>query len=78
MSVGVTKDYKLKVRNLHASHTQANIRYTLESKTKICVSTMTNLLSRKAGCFKVLRSQFSQLRTSFFLKKNLVNLSEIS
>jgi hypothetical protein len=22
MSVGVTKDYKLKVRNLHASHTQ--------------------------------------------------------
>jgi hypothetical protein len=28
MSVGVTKDYKLKVRNLHSSHTLTRLSYT--------------------------------------------------
>jgi hypothetical protein len=32
MSVGVTKDYKLKVRNLHASHTLFRLRTNCENK----------------------------------------------
>jgi hypothetical protein len=39
MSVGVTKDYKLKVRNLHASHTLGLI--VPPPRVFFCVTTRT-------------------------------------
>ncbi len=46
MSVGVTKDYKLKVRNLHASHTLSWSRWfwTSDSPTTVLAVVLTLLL----------------------------------
>ncbi len=38
MSVGVTKDYKLKVRNLHASHTLEHLKIETRLINEICKS----------------------------------------